>query len=816
MAGQKIGWRAYVDPGLDADAKAFITAAGINNTTQISAINTLVIQLKFYGIWSKMKALYPMVGGSSTSHRFNLKDPRAVDAAFYLDFNGTWTHSSMGAKPDGLTGYANTKMNLFTTVGGSSLSHSTYVRLNSFKGAFGGVYSPVLMGGWYDSLVLLQSISNTSVKVWMGNTSGEGMTGTVTSLGGMIMGNRNGSSTVFTLKKNEATISTSASFSVRYFPTIPYYIGAYNNNGTVGSFDSNEIAFYHIGDGMSDVDAANFYTAVQTYQTTLGRNIGTAITTVSDSSAIAFIAAAGITDVTQKNAINTLITDLKSAGIWTKMKALYPFVGGSATTHKWNLKDPRDTNDAYRLTFSGGWTHSSTGALPNGTTGYAETYFMPTTLTLYNAHLSYYSRTNSSKLSWTSEFSVEKEFSTGVISSMTLYAGSSTWAGAWITSTDQARAYEYVGKSSDFFLGSRTSVNNIKIYRNGLITGSSSIAANLNGYLGGTQYPAYSPTIGARKKISTTNAVSYEGFSNRESAFATIGDGLNDAEALSFYNAVQKFQTILGRHIGTPLLPSGQTAGLLDTYSDALVAYSLRKLRSWYYGAAIRVRRSSDNTEQDIYFDASGNLDTTSLLAFVGSGSGYVAKWYDQSGRTNHLIKISATNQPRIVNAGVLETIGGKPAVRWTLISNIENLLSMTTPLTNVRSVFLNITYLSGSTYAPLLGHSSFYDYHSNTLEYLNGTHASSYVLNGTKYINGVSKTNATFTKSTSNSLISMIHTSASGRVDQISSDRTVGVNVGEYRCFSGYYSEIVLYSSDQTANRAAIESNINSYYSIY
>lgn len=61
-----------------------------------------------------------------------------------------------------------------------------------------------------------------------------------------------------------------------------------------------------------------------------------------------------------------------------------------------------------------------------------------------------------------------------------------------------------------------------------------------------------------------------------------------------------------------------------------------------------------------------------------------------------------------------------------------------------------------------------------------------------------------------------MTPSNAIGRVDQISSDRTVGVNMGEYRCFSGYYSEIVLYSSDQTANRAAIESNINSYYSIY
>jgi hypothetical protein len=116
----------------------------------------------------------------------------------------------------------------------------------------------------------------------MGNTSGEGMTGTVTSLGGMIMGNRYNSTTVFSLKKDASTINTSASFSVRNFPTLPYYIGALNNNGTPGTYDSNEIAFYHIGDGLTDVEAANFYNAVQTYQTTLGRQIGTAITTVSD------------------------------------------------------------------------------------------------------------------------------------------------------------------------------------------------------------------------------------------------------------------------------------------------------------------------------------------------------------------------------------------------------------------------------------------------------------------------------------------------------------------------------------------------------
>ena len=94
-------------------------------------------------------------------------------------------------------------------------------------------------------------------------------------------------------------------------------------------------------------EASNFYISVQKFQTTLGRHVGTPY--VSDPDAIAFLMAAGITDGTQAAAINTLVIRMKADGIWTKMKAIYPFVGGSAASHKWNLKDPRDLDAAYRL-----------------------------------------------------------------------------------------------------------------------------------------------------------------------------------------------------------------------------------------------------------------------------------------------------------------------------------------------------------------------------------------------------------------------------------------------------------------------------------
>ena len=111
----------------------------------------------------------------------------------------------------------------------------------------------------------------------------------------------------------------------------------------------------------------------------------------------AWIAATGETDLTILGALNTLETDLTTYGLTSKMKALYPFVGGTAAKHKFNFMDARDLDAAFRLTFSGGWTHSSNGALPNGTNGYANSYFNPLTngLTTASAHLSFYGRTGS-------------------------------------------------------------------------------------------------------------------------------------------------------------------------------------------------------------------------------------------------------------------------------------------------------------------------------------------------------------------------------------------------------------------------------------
>jgi hypothetical protein len=77
------------------------------------------------------------------------------------------------------------------------------------------------------------------------------------------------------------------------------------------------------------------------------------------------------------------------------MKAIYPFVGGTAASHKWNLKDPRDLDSAYRLVFSGGGTHDANGYKGNGTTARATTYLTPSVMGQNDVHMSWRSSTNS-------------------------------------------------------------------------------------------------------------------------------------------------------------------------------------------------------------------------------------------------------------------------------------------------------------------------------------------------------------------------------------------------------------------------------------
>ena len=258
--GSTLVWQfSSVDP----DAQAFITAAGITNPTQQTAINTLVVSLKANGIWTKMKAIYPFVGGTATTHKYNLKNPLDTNAAFRLVFNGGWTHSANGVKPNGTNAYADTFLNFNTTMLLNDAALSFYSRED--------IFTAVLMGVGWDAITSMISPNyGSGFGDYSAINSGGNGTGVINKSGLFtisrltstnVIGYRNGSQYF-----NRAAASTSK-------PNYNVYVGARNFNGSAVQYSQNQCAFSAIHDGLTDTDSSNLYTAVQAFQTALSRQV---------------------------------------------------------------------------------------------------------------------------------------------------------------------------------------------------------------------------------------------------------------------------------------------------------------------------------------------------------------------------------------------------------------------------------------------------------------------------------------------------------------------------------------------------------------
>jgi len=253
----------------------------------------------------------------------------------------------------------------------------------------------------------------------------------------------------------------------------------------------------------------------------------------TDTDAQAFFdrvtAAGGTLSDTEKNAVNILTLALKSAGIWTLMKAIYPMVGASAAACAQNLK-----SSSFTGTFTSGWTYSSNGVTPNGTNAYMNTGLNPVaqSLTSGDSHLSYYARTSA-------------------------------------TTSDPAEIANFSDSSNAFVLQSKTGVTNRYFYSvgfaasrvvstapTGLLNGSAIANTRRDLYVNGVSVANnittdtatlgnYSLFIGGANLSGTTSG----SFTNSQCAFASIGNGLTSSQASDLYSNVQAFQTSLSRNV---------------------------------------------------------------------------------------------------------------------------------------------------------------------------------------------------------------------------------------------------------------------------
>jgi hypothetical protein len=248
---------------------------------------------------------------------------------------------------------------------------------------------------------------------------------------------------------------------------------------------------------------------------------------LTDADALAFFtrvtAAGGSLSTTEQDAIFTLVADLKADGIWSKMKAIYPMVGGgnvdplkAAAACSQNLK-----SSSFTGTFSAtGWTFASTGIVGNGTSTSFDTTIIPLNdLSQDDVHISFYSRTDNDQ----NGVDMGSERLT-----IQLYGGTLYYL------VNNSSYVSQVGTPSNkFFLASRIISTTNKMYENGINT--------LTG-------PRNSQTMDS-KTIRIGSWYDSSLSTNREYAFASIGDGLTDTEASDFYTAVQAFNTTLNREI---------------------------------------------------------------------------------------------------------------------------------------------------------------------------------------------------------------------------------------------------------------------------
>ena len=243
-------------------------------------------------------------------------------------------------------------------------------------------------------------------------------------------------------------------------------------------------------------------------------------------------AAGGTLSNTEKLAVDTLVKQMKLDGIWTKMKAIYPMVGASAAACAQNLK-----SSSFTGTFTSGWTFASTGVTGNGTSAYMDTNLNASSiLTNNNTHLSFYSRTQDTSLNAIDMGCYQP--GTGEMVLTHYYNAVSEKAfGAYVYPAEAARSS--VSNTLGLAIGTRTSLNNAKLYFTGslLNTNTATITNSI---------PSASIAIGSSFRSDTLGP---QQNSNRECAFASIGNGLTDTEAANLYTAVQAFQTTLSRQV---------------------------------------------------------------------------------------------------------------------------------------------------------------------------------------------------------------------------------------------------------------------------
>jgi hypothetical protein len=431
--------------GINPDAQAFITAAGITGTTQVDAINALVNGLQTDGLWSKMKAVYPFV----TDNRNLLSFTESLGTlSVWTRTNTTVTNNSTTAPNGTLTADTITSnSSVVASLNQLNLANAagTYTQSCYFKDGY---------SGWVCLYTNDSTMSNYSA-AWFNLTSGT--LGSATSVG--------------TFSGASSTITNEGNGWYRCSLTFTKPSTANSSFSITAAFDNS------------------FATNVGGYIFAWGAQLEVGTLTAYQP----------ITITTQAYIANQF---------------------------KFNLVNPVNSDAAFRLVFNGGWTHSSNGATPNGTNGYADTKLVPSSvLSTSSAHFTKYNRTNDlipNKLDGSFQ---DLNLSFFQLNYTTANGSIGNNGAATYTPTD----------TRGLFNVTRTATNALKVFKNNTNLASSTDTI--------TAIPNTNVFLGARN----SNTIAF--YNSYQVAFSSLGDGLTDTDATNLYTRVQTYQTALSRQV---------------------------------------------------------------------------------------------------------------------------------------------------------------------------------------------------------------------------------------------------------------------------
>ena len=276
------------------------------------------------------------------------------------------------------------------------------------------------------------------------------------------------------------------------------------------------------------------------------------------------------------------------------------------------------------------------------------------------------------------------------------------------------------------------------------------------------------------------------------------------------------------------ITPEFKNKGLLDAYSGAAAAYSLRNLSILQNPYVVRVRRSSDGTESD--FTATQVTDGT-LTTFCGAGNGFVRTWYDQSGNGRNAEQTTTASQPQIVSSGSVVATNTKPAILLDGTNDHFNLptfgsaanhtvYAVTAPISYAAETSLNARWydvITSNASLQLLRDNATQNMAMKNSVWQTSTSSTTFVSSSPtsqKLFSSsfLSSSNAMKINSVSLSLASAAIVGAAGSIGKIGARADLSGSTFLY----GTYQELIVYPIDQSANNAAIETNINAHYAIY